>query len=188
MYRADYPLEDLALEISILALGFLFLIVTFIGVILTTARLRRSSDAELGARIAGCRGQWDGRTKAPMYEPYRDEPDTPGLSRRSSSFVEDFKTQIVRLTGMVTPPRTSGETTPVEGLLSGVLRRLSAQSISPRRTSQQEVSSEGGFDDGLRQAPISKIQWDDGSEEPRRRSVKVPEHAPDVDADVEALR
>lgn len=180
MHAEEYSLDDHALEIILLAAGFFGLIVAFLLVILSTTKLRRFSDAELGERkFMLARSKWNSAASdmKTSTKPFQDVSPASTSRRSSASFVEEVRTQLRRITGISTLSMLSGETTPVEGV---PLLAPFSYSRRPSNTTHQGDSSEELIEDQSSGSPLPAT-WNQCAGESRRRSGRLLDRLTDAD-------
>lgn len=170
MVELEYAFDPAALEIILLAFGFLCLVCLFAIVILTGANIRRASDAERGERITAWGAVWDPDNEHESQDPYSDETFIDSVRRHSTAWANDFQEELSCLTERLVPKRLPDDPSPLD-LVAGPLRSLSGQGNGERRRSILEVNCEQGTCD-IEESPVVASRRDEGEGDSRRRSMK----------------
>lgn len=171
MFQPEYSLDEHALEIILLAFGFLSLICLFAIVILTGANFRRASDAERGERVTAWGARWSPEDEREPQDPYSDESFIDSVRRRSADWATDAREELSCLTERLVPKRLSDDPSPLD-LVAGPLRRMSGQAPGDRKKSLLEANCERGTSE-TEDAPATASRRDEGESESRRRSTKT---------------
>lgn len=171
MLEEEYTLDARALEIILLAFGFLSLICFFAIVILTGAKIRRASDAERGGRAAAWGATWWPEDEHHPQEPYQDETFIDCVRRQSANWASDIKEELSCLTERLVPKRISDDPSPLD-LVAEPLHRMSGQGLEERRRSLLEVRCEQVACD-VEGSPATASRRDGGDDKSRRRSMRT---------------
>lgn len=171
MFQSEYTLDEHALEIILLAFGFLSLICLFAIVILTGANIRRASDAERGERVTAWGVRWNPENERGPQKPYSDESFIDAVRRRSADWATDIKEELSCLTERLVPKRMPDDPSPLDQV-TGPLRRMSRQATGERRRSLLEANEERGASN-VEDVPATASGREEGDTESRRRPTKT---------------